>query len=339
MPPVNRESPADDPPPQDRVPSPCGCCCLAGLIVAFEACALLVAVWMGWLLLHYILTRDHKAAPPTAQAARMLQYWATLLLVHALAFAWFRRAPSARSGLLGFAGIVYLGCGYVFSLTLSSIFELWRWPEDVQMVLWTAVLPIVAWLSALLGCCLLLRSLMQREWMDGRESVRGLQSLGLSTAMPTTAYAPSDSLHCPALTRLLGLSLLMAAGLTGLVLWRAAGLMDAWYHRQTAERSGDYLGVILYAVAYLTASLVVLCAALITGRRALRRNDPELLWLSGALAVVGGLQHLPLLGLSAVWGGLLALRAANRNCPRPHGTFWDAMRQSWGRGVCRAQRK
>jgi hypothetical protein len=103
--------------------------------------------------------------------------------------------------------------------------------------------------------------------------------------------------------------------------------MAAWYQHQTGERSGDLLGAILYAVAYLVVSVVVLAAALFTGRQALRRNDPELLWLSGVLAVVGGLQHLILLGLPALCGGLLALRAANRSVPRRNGSLWGAMRR------------
>ena len=109
--------------------------------------ALVTVVAMAWLLLRYLLAVQHTAAPPTVQAARMLQYWATLLLVHASAFAWFRRAASPKSALLGFAGILYLGCGYVFSLALAAIFELAPWPEEWKMVLWSAILPLVAWSS------------------------------------------------------------------------------------------------------------------------------------------------------------------------------------------------
>jgi hypothetical protein len=260
--------------------------------------------------------------------ARMLQYWATLLLLHALAFTWFRRAPSARSGLLGFVGILYLGCGYVFALTISSIFELQQWPADLQMVLWTAVLPLVAWLSALLGCSLLLRSLLLSTWTDSGAIVCRIQE-DQQMDPETISHA---NLSCPALTPLLSLSLLLAAGLTGLVLWQAVGLMGAWYHRQTAERSADWLGVLLYAVAYLAVSLVILSAALLAGRRAIQRNDPELLWLAGVLAVVGGLQHLPLLGLPALWGGLLALCAANRSSPRQPRVLCIALRHTWTRG-------
>jgi hypothetical protein len=118
--------------------------------------------------------------------------------------------------------------------------------------------------------------------------------------------------------------------LTGVVLWRTAGLMQAWYYRQTAERSADYLGMILYAVVYLLVSVAILGAALVSGRRALKNHDPELLWRAGALAVVGGLQHLLLLGLPALCGGILALRAANRSSLRQPRSLASAICQSWG---------
>ncbi len=150
MPAVRPALPVEDPLRVDRPPIAQGSRCLLGLILLLESCALVGVVGMSWLLLRYVLTVEHTAAPPTAQAARMLQYWATLLFVHALAFAWFRRAASPRSALLGFVGILYLGCSYVFSLALAAVFEIGQWPEEWKMVSWTAILPLVAWSSSLL---------------------------------------------------------------------------------------------------------------------------------------------------------------------------------------------
>jgi hypothetical protein len=282
-----------------------------------EESLLVTVVAMAWLLLRYLLAVQHTAAPPTVQAARMLQYWATLLLVHASAFAWFRRAASPKSALLGFAGILYLGCGYVFSLALAAIFELAPWPEEWKMVLWSAILPLVAWSSSLLGCFLLLRALTRSDDESRTPAGEG-------------AKVSPQSLECPAFVPLVSVSLFLATLLAGVVFWRAAGLMHAWYHRQTAERSADYLGVILYTVVYLLVSLGTLAAAWVSGRRALKKHGPELLWRAGVLAVVGGLLHVLLLGLPALCGGLLALRAANRSSPRPPHRLWNVICQSCG---------
>jgi hypothetical protein len=130
----------------------------------------------------------------------------------------------------------------------------------------------------------------------------------------------------------------LATLLTSAVLWRAGVLMHAWYHRQTAERSADYLGMILYVVVYLLVSVGTLGAAWVSGRRALKNHDPELLWRAGVLAVVGGLQHLLLLGLPALFGGILALRAANRGSLRPPRSLWHVICPPRGDRVVVAQK-
>jgi hypothetical protein len=193
-----------------------------------------------------------------------------------------------------------MGCGYVFSLALASAAELCRWPEQLRIVCWIVILPLVAWVSLLLGCFML--------W----------------GAMAATNSPPHDlpevaadrpRMRCRGLVPLLLVGLLSATLLTGVIAYRTAMLLAAWLGRDSAGRSVEFLGFFVYALVYLALSLAVLATAVVWGRRALKNNDPELLWRAGALAIAGGLQHFYLIGLPAVAGGILAIRAANRHGP------------------------
>ena len=108
------------------------------------------------------------------------------------------------------------------------------------------------------------------------------------------------------------------------------GTCGHWLLKQSADRSLDFLGAACYGGVYLLTSLLVLAVALVSLRRGMRRDDPDLVWRAGILAAVGGVQHVVLLGLPALAGGILAIRAANRRTPRPAGTLVAAIRQSWG---------
>jgi hypothetical protein len=298
-----------------------------GLILVFEACASVAVLLMLRLVVRFLLAQDHAFTQITSQAARFLAYWAVLLYVHAIAFAWFRRATSASSALCGFAGIVYLGCGYVFSLVLASAGEVHGWPEELRAFLGIVLAPNLTWLSSLAGCWLLLRALTSSV----------VPPLGvypaddrLKPALRTCATSSSGPQKCPALLPLVGTTLLLVAAISVIVLWRTGALVANWVLKQTADRSLDFLGAACYGGVYLLASLLVLAAAVVCGRRGLQRDDPDLLWRAGVLAALGGVQHIVLLGLPALAGGMLAVRAANRRTPRPAGTLVEAIRQSWG---------
>ena len=311
--------------------------CVVGLILAFEACAAVAVLLMLRLVVRFLFAQDHAFTQITSQAARFLAYWALLLYVHAIAFAWFRRATSASSALCGFAGIVYLGCGYVFSLVLASAGEAHGWPEELKAFLGIAVAPNLTWLSSLAGCSLLLRAL---SVPIPRNAAAGVPYSGIP--LPSFAAGPSvpvepgpvDRPGQPLVVRtllpLVGTTLFLVTAFSAVVFWRTGSLVATWLLKQSADRSLDFLGAACYGGVYLLASLVVLAAAVVCGRRGLRRDDPELVWRAGILAAVGGLQHVAILGLPALVGGILAIRVANRRTPRPAGTLVKAIRQSWG---------
>ena len=301
---------------------------VVGLILLFECCALVTVVSILGLLGHYYLVSGHATQPFTTQAARGLQYWATLLYVHAIALAWFRREKCTRAALFGFAGIVCLGCGCVFSLTIASVGDLAQWPEELKIVVWNVVLPIVAWLSGLGGCFLLLVSLTARRQRAAQAQEAIAAPAEIRSCFRTADPSPptplpqgergvaerllSPDLTCRAFAPLVVVTLVLAAVATGLVAFWAEPPLAAMYSRRAGDRSVDLLGVCAYAFAYLAVSLVVLAAAWVCGRRALRTGDADLLWRAGVLAVAGGLQHPLLLGWPAVVAGILATKAANR---------------------------
>jgi hypothetical protein len=182
------------------------------------------------------------------------------------------------------------------------------------MVCWIVILPLLAWVSLLAGCFLL--------W--------GAIEAGHCPADPQPQLAADrPRLRCRGLVPLLLAGLLLATLLTAAIGYRTAVLLAAWWGRDTAGRSMDFLGFFLYALVYLALSLAVLATAVVWGRRALKNNDPELLWRAGALAIAGGLQHFYLIGLPAVVGGILATRAANRHSDRTGRPFWRTIRQSF----------
>jgi hypothetical protein len=308
---------------------------VVGLILVFEACAAVAVLAMVRPAIRFVLAQDHAVTQISAQAARVLPYWAGLVYVHAIALAWFRRAGSVASGLWGFAGIVYLGCGYVFSLVLASVGQSQSWPEDMKAFCGIAVAPNLTWLASLVGCLLLLRGL---SLTVPRNATVGVPCSGI-TAEDAVCGAPAfrrqgsgsaSPLVGRALLSLIGTSLLLVAAFSLVVFWRAGWLVAAWLSKQSAERSLDFLAATCYAGVYLLASLMALTAAVVCGWRARKRDDPELLWQAGILAVAGGWQHAAILGLPALVGGILAIRSANRRVPRPAGTLVGAIRQSWG---------
>jgi hypothetical protein len=279
------------------------------------------------LAVRFLFAQEHSITQITSQAARFLAYWAVLLYVHAVALAWFRRANSAGSALCGFAGIVYLGCGYVFSLVLASAGDVHGWPEELRAFLGIVLAPNLTWLSSLAGCLLLLRALtasvappLDVYPADDRSK----------PALRTCATSSPGPQKCPALLPLVSTTLLLVAAISVIVVWRTGVLVANWVLKQTADRSLDFVGAACYGGVYLLASLLVLAAAVVCGRRGLQRDDPDLLWLAGVLAAVGGVQHIVLLGLPALAGGILAIRAANRRTLRPAGPLVEAIRQSWG---------
>ncbi len=300
-----------------------------GLILVFEASAVVAVLLMLRLVVCFLLAQDHAFTQITSQAARFLAYWAVLLYVHAIAVAWFRRATLASSALCGFAGIVYLGCGYVFSLVLASAGDVHGWPEELRAFWGIVLAPNLTWLSSLAGCLLLLRAMGASAGLSSSaDSAVGQSNRGT----PGEQIPTPISLHetCPALLPAVGTTLLLVAAISVIVVWWTGTLVANWVLKQTADRSLDFLGAACYGGVYLLASLLALTAAVVCGRRAIQRDDPDLLWRAGVLAALGGLQHVVLLGLPALAGGMLAVRAANRRTRRPAGTLVEAIRQSWG---------
>jgi hypothetical protein len=300
---------------------------VVGLILVFEACAAVAVLLMLRLVVRFLLAPDHAFTQITAQAARFLAYWALLLFVHAIALAWFRRATSMSSALGGFAGIVYLGCGYVFSLVLASTADGHGWPEELKAFLGIVLAPNLTWLSSLAGCLLLLRALTTPRMppLDAYPAEDRLKP-----ELRTCVLSSSGPLTCAAFLPAVSTTFVLVAAISVGLLWRTGAIVAHWVLKQSADRSLDFLGAACYGGVYLLASLLVLAAALVCGRRAIRRDDPDLLWRAALLAGVGGLQHVVLLGLPALAGAVLAIRAANRRTPPPAGTLVEAIRQSWG---------
>ena len=298
-----------------------------GLILVFEACAAVAVLLMLRLVVRFLLAPEHAFTQISAQAARFLAYWALLLFVHAVALAWFRRATSMSSALDGFAGIVYLGCGYVFSLVLASAADTHGWPEELKAFLGIVLAPNLTWLSSLAGCLLLLRALTTPR-MPPVDAYPANDRL--KPELRTCAASSPGPLTCAAFLPAVSTTLVLVAAISAGILWRAGAIVTHWVLKQSADRSLDFLGAACYGAVYLLASLLVLAAAVVCGRRAIRRDDPELLWLAALLAGVGGLQHIVLLGLPALAVAVLAIRAANRRAPPPAGTLVMAIRQSWG---------
>ena len=231
------------------------------------------------------------------------------------------------SALGGFAGIVYLGCGYVFSLVLASAADVHGWPEELKAFLGIVLAPNLTWLSSLAGCLLLLRALTTPRIppfdaypLDNRLKPE------LRTCVPSSSGPLTYAAFLPAVST----TLVLVAAISVGVIWRTGAIVAHWVLKQSADRSLDFLGAACYGGVYLLASLLVLAAALVCGRRAIRRDDPDLLWRAALLAGVGGLQHVVFLGLPALAGAVLAIRAASRRAPPPAGTLFEAIRQSWG---------
>ena len=307
---------------------------VVGLILVFEACAAVALLLMLRLAVRFLLAPDHALPQITSQAGRLLAYWALLLYVHAVALAWFRRATSAGCALCGYAGTVYLGCGYVYCLVLASVGDVHGWPEDLRAFLGIVVAPNLTWLSSLAGCLLLLRALGLSTPPHGPGESNGGTTARVSGRTP---HAPREAEphaereeYMRLLLPLVGTTLFLVAATSAIVLWRTGALVAHWVLKQSADRSLDFLGAACYGGVYLLTSLLALAIAVVWLRRGLRRDDPDLLWRAGILAAVGGLQHVVLLGLPALAGGILAMRAANRRTSRPAGTLVAAIRQSWG---------
>ena len=115
------------------------------------------------------------------------------------------------------------------------------------------------------------------------------------------------------------------------MIWRTGTLVATWLLKQSADRSLDFLGG---GLLWRRLPADVAIGAGSRGRLAAAERSSaiilDLLWRAGILAAVGGVQHIVLLGLPALAGGILAMRAANRRTPRPAGTLVQAIRQSWG---------
>jgi len=284
--------------------------------VLFETCAAVTLVLMVRLVWGFFFHHEGPPAQLTAQAARMLEYWALLLYVHGLGLVWFRRAETARAALLGLAGLLYLGCGFVFSLLLGSLLDWYVAAEDLRTLAWEVGLPIVAWMSALLGVALLIRALMEPR--DQPPSGNGPRP-----ADQPQSPAATGPLACRGFVALVAASLLLALVATVVILVSAGRLLSMWYFKASTDRSVDFLGVVAYGSVYLVTAMVTLTAALLSGRRALRQGHPNLLWLAGLLAVIGGLQHPVIIGWPALLAGVWALRAAHRSRPPRGGAKGD----------------
>jgi len=256
------------------------------------ALALMAATWLRWLR-----GPDHAVAHVSAQAARMLQSWGLLVWMHGLAWAWQRRAASRRVAWRGATGILYLGCGFVFSLVLAAGLELLPCPEDLRSIVWLTVVPGVAWLSSLVGC-----GLLWAAWF-GQDA----------TAVAVRSPAPlGNGRGAGGFGWLVGLSLLLSATATVVLAVLAGRLLATWYYHASSDRSAEIVGLIVYGAVYLAAALAALVAALVCGWLARRRADRDLLWLAGVLALIGGLQQFVVLGWPAIAAGVMALRAAKR---------------------------
>ena len=306
---------------------------VVGLILVFEACAAVAVLLMLRLAVRFLLAQDHSITQITSQAARSLSYWALLLYVHAIALAWFRRANSAGSALCGFAGIVYLGCGYVFSLVLASAGDVPRLARGAEGLLGNrrGAQPDLAELPGRLLVALAGAEHVQacRECPLWRPAGRERSVAGFRNATEGVPYS-AGPVVARSLLPLVGTTLFLVAAFSVIVVWWTGTLVANWVLKQSADRSLDFVGAACYGGVYLLASLLVLAAAVVCGRRGLQRDDPDLVWRAGILAAVGGLQHIVFLGLPALAGGILAMRAANRRTPRPAGTLVEAIRQSWG---------
>lgn len=234
--------------------------------------------------------------------APLLQEWMLIICVHAAGFALFRATGGGRAGLLGFAGLLlaYWGMAYYRNFMMGSMgpFDSYR--------------SLTAIVATPMGFLLMVAGLARAGGRQGPAGAalappRGRDDLRLMNAGKFTALV------------VITLALAVISSVAGVILASAS-----W------TETGPWLPIAVYV--YMGVSLLALVVALASGLRACRERDPGRLWRAGVFAILGGLQHILLVGLPAMWAGLSAIRAANRASAKRRGpcTLLGEIHSAWG---------
>ncbi len=150
---------------------------------------------------------------------------------------------------------------------------------------------------------------------------RGRQGPADAALAPPRGQDDSQLMNAGKFTALVVITLALAAimSVVGVI------IASTWW-----TKTGAWLPIAVYV--YMGVSLLALSMALASGLRACRERDPGRLWRAGVFAILGGLQHILLVGLPAMWAGVSAIRAANRASAKRRGpcTLLGEIHSVWG---------
>lgn len=234
--------------------------------------------------------------------APLLQGWMMIICVHAAGFALFRATGGGRAGLLGFAGLLlaYWGMEFYRNFMMGTMgpFDSYR--------------SLTAIAATPTGFLLMVAGLARAG---------GRQGPAIAALAPPRGQDDSRLMNAGKFTALVVITLALAAisSVVGVILasteWTKT---DAWPH--------------IAVYVYMGVSLLALAVALVSGLRACRERDPGKLWRAGVFATLGGLQHILLVGLPAMWAGVAAIRAANRASAKHRApcTLFREIHSVWG---------
>ena len=235
-----------------------------------------------------------------------LWIWLIIVFCNAAGYAAYKHLGSGKAGLMVFNGLLLVALSETIFGPLMEIFQLLRQQSEAandetfyfMIVDVVTMTQSVIFLSAIGLLLLGFAAVRQRSMGLTQGSERVMRSLDSSTVR-----------------KKFSLLVLISLGLAtaGSLLFVVANVVPVTQFINTAEdyeMHGIYSGI-GRVFLYVGSSLFLQLVALLYGRRALAHADVSGMRLAGICAVAGGLQHGILVGIPAIWAGVILIKLAN----------------------------